>query len=1017
MLPPQLTKRPSQDSHALPLEQDPSSCKMASAGAASSVRFLLSNPSLTGFANPTSALVQTVRELTENALDASPTSVLVTISHYGGTVAPSLDEGDQADISSSLPATESLQPLPLEEASSSTPEPLGKTKSSKRRRRDVVVSAAPIPWTVAVEDDGHGINLENAAALLGEVFGSTKSAASGILPEAIARAHVPVGRYGVGLKAAVLYAQTHRVRPKASDASLSTPLHSAPLFVTTLERCSGPGTGAASFRLGIRTDGEGGVRIVDTQSVALDEGGGEGGDGEGGTAVQLSLLGDMGGAAAILVSYTERLRIHPPPFTSLCLQMQGAAEHLLLAGSLSVKGRRGPKQVAPAPLPGDNNVVVDVPSRAQVAAVAAEAVGVDPDSPEEDADMPTEHLQQAERDALLVYLQSLFGVPANCVAEATAELPCGPPQLSATPLAGRPGLRATVTAVMTPVVMLPHRGGDDADGAAAEDAELELCDSAAGASPHDYLVAARRRANASGVVHLLRFGCGTPLLSHGSACAITEGACRLVDWSNLGISIAPFATAAASTTADGSLSQKARRLLASAPATAAAYDTTDADLDSAFLALSAVGDDPCVPFTNLRLIVDLQAVPGDAPCCDDEARPCDSTEGGSRGREEAAAMPNPYSVIHRCGRVAFGDLAKTHLSVSDPGYAAVVAEATQGALSALAAGMPGVFCSASARRDDLLFNTFIPTIAAELAAIVSLAPAATGSSACFRERALALMGATNPEELEARVTERLLSFTHGTIAMHARAASASAAALEAALVCDKDALAASPVISKQARQRATKAAPLAPQTLAGARSSRATVPEASATADDEDDETPGVAGSSVFSDARAQFTDQSQLSLVQAGREAARAEWRAAVESQKAHGRARVDRKAQLLDERRGLWQPCGAAAVLPARYAAEHPYPPRPPAGSVASDNLWHEVCLDGDDLGDGDVSIPHREWGGSMGTQGGRGVGRSEGQGAWMAADPPGNFFPQLGSSQCPFEDIGGPEWEAEDDGYSYQ
>ena len=993
------------------------------ASAVSSVRFLLSNPSLTGFANPTSALVQTVRELTENALDASPTSVLVTISRYGGALAPPAGEGDQADCRSSLSAaTESLQPLPPEEPSSSTPEPLGKTKSSKRRRRDVVASAAPIPWTVAVEDDGHGINLDRAGALLGEVFGSTKSAAPGIAPEAVARAHVPVGRYGVGLKAAVLYAQTHRVSPTASDASLSTPLHSAPLFVTTLERCSGPGAGAASFRLGIRTDGEGGVRIVDTQSVVLDEGGGEGGDGEGGTAVQLSLLGDMGGAAAILVSYAERLRIHPPPLTSLCLQMQGAAEHLLLAGSISAKGRRGSKQVASAPLPGDNNVVVDVPSRAQVAAVAAEAVGVDPDGPPDEdtcgGDATTEHLQLVERDSLLVYLQSLFGVPANCVAEATAELPCGPPQLRPTPLAGRPGLRATVTAVMTPVAMPPRRGADDADGAATEDAELELGDSAAGALPHDYLVAARRRANASGVVHLLRFGCGTPLLSHGSACAITEGACRLVDWSNLGISIAPFATAAASTTADGSLSQKAHRLLASAPATAAAYDTTDADLDSAFLALSAVGDDPCVPFTSLRLIVDVQAVPGDAPCCNAEARLSESTEGGSREIDEAAVIPSPNSVIHRCGRVSFGDLEKTHLSASDPGYAAVVADATQAALFALAAGMPGVFCSAAARRDDLLFNTFIPTIAAELAAIVSLAPAAIGSLTCFRERALVLMGVNNPEELEARVTERLLTFTHGTIAMHERAASASAAALEAALVCDKDALIAPPVLSKQARQRATKAAPLVPRTVTAAHTSRLTVPEASATA--EDDYTSGVTSGSVFSDARAQFTDLSQHSLVRAGREAARAEWRATVESQKAHGRARVDRKAQLLDERRGLWQPRGVATAPPARYAAEHPCPPRPPAGSAASDNPWQEVDLDADGgppRRPGGASIPRREWGGSMGTQGGHGVGHSEGQGAWMTADPPGHNFPPLGSSQCPFEDVGGPEWEAEDDDFSCQ
>lgn len=428
----------------------------------------------------------------------------------------------------------------------------------------------------------------------------------------------------------------------------------------------------------------------------------------------------------------------------------------------------------------------------------------------------------------------------------------------------------------------------------------EASPASSAAPPHAYLVAARRKANAAGVVHLLRFGSGTPLLSQGAACAITDGVVRRSDWSALGLAVTPVTSTPGAMTGAGALSQRTRRLLGSHPATAAAFDTTDADLDGAYVALSAIGDDPIVAFACLRILVNVQVVHGESGCC------C------------CAELSTDARVIHRCDRVTFGDLAKTHIGASDAGYAAVVTAAMGSAVAALTANVPGVFSSAAARRDALLFGSFIPTIASELAAIVALAPAADdGAPPGFRELALAAMAAADPSALEVSVTERLLAFTEGTMSMHARAASAAAAAAADAAAAGADAGGGSdapaPVKKKRTRgaraaaATASKAAAFEPLLVSpdpdyDVQASEPPLADYSPYAPDHDGDFSD--GDGAFTEAVAHASDAAQRARVASARDAAREEWREAAVAQQERGRARLERKAATLAQRRALWQP-----------------------------------------------------------------------------------------------------------------
>ena len=145
--------------------------------------FLSANSELTGFSSPGAALLQTVRELTENARDAGASQVIVRVELL--PLGEPLDYGGSAARGGVSAGGAAAQP--------------------RREASLALLRQQPLPsvrgWRVTVEDDGCGLPAASLEMLLGSVFCSSKA---GYTP--LASEGASIGRFGVGLKAALLHA-------------------------------------------------------------------------------------------------------------------------------------------------------------------------------------------------------------------------------------------------------------------------------------------------------------------------------------------------------------------------------------------------------------------------------------------------------------------------------------------------------------------------------------------------------------------------------------------------------------------------------------------------------------------------------------------------------------------------------------------------------------------------------------------------------------------------------------------
>jgi trimeric autotransporter adhesin len=763
--------------------------------------FLVANPALTGFSSLGSALLQTVRELCENALDAGAGRVHV-----------------------------SLAPAPTAASAAAAAAP---------------AAAAAQSWEVQVEDDGKGMARSSLASLVGSVFASTKTggggggggAAAGVLTppapppssSAAAPSRPSFGRYGVGLKAVILHAQQSVQQqdegpPPADDADLPLPLplplSRAPLYVATSTAAD---SHATTCRIGIDVSSD---AVLLTDEVLVDKGeavsasgtlvrvvvdgdaSSMGVDGDGGSRRRKGRArkrGPQGGCGHELLAYFNRLALLPRP----------AALWVDVWGWTPPRGSTAAAGLVPAPRPQAPSTSSSAPPSLRTAAWGASAAAIaagggrdpasrvvnavvegaeaalagleapapapaprpPPPSSSSPSPAPSFSLRVPALDSIMhgggtdgdapsafcAHLASAYAVPRSCVAHGRA--------------GGGGGCEARVFVVLTPVQPPPSRT-TPAPLAPSPDTVSS-----------DLLTHAQRRNNTAGLVHVLRFANAVPLLASPSTCALTRGAVDAVDWAQVGLSLVPLAGGAGLTW----LTARARAELIALPAAPAASgdggDTVSVDAPGAYLAQSAVPDFPLVPFTCLRILIDVSG-------------------GGGAG----APLP-------------FGDLTKTHVldqaSTVDvgggdddgggrpppppcPTVSSTVAAAVAAALQALRASLPpGLLEPSDVLQRRLLTAVYLPSIAEHLAAVVRQAGPRSRAWADARATMLGVAAAwgaddeegddtsTFPERLRAFLLDKL-SGTAGTALAIADAASAAATEAAAAAEGTAPASAAAP---------------------------------------------------------------------------------------------------------------------------------------------------------------------------------------------------------------------------------
>ncbi len=666
--------------------------------ARSAAAFVGDNAALVGFDTPARALAQSVKELVENSLDARATRVSVAVGPADGSGGGS--------------------------------------------------GGAPRSWLLSVEDDGDGLPADAVGRLVGGVFATSKAATEGVS-----------GRYGVGLKAVILHAQRSEQRPlegaTGGDDDETIDRELAPLSIATTTRGE---SRVRLLRVGIHPH-TGGAIVVDegeAEKVAA---------AMGGSLFSVQLNGDVA-AAPLIAAYVQRLAALP-----------GAADVTLTLSGLAPPAprvpRRGRAADGPAVMPAlaGGAVALCAPSlrcvrdaldasrRASSRTEPADTVTGEAAAVPAAAPQPPEI---GDDDVTAALLCSLFGVPSACVsyAEAAAGSDRQPRRV----------LRVRAFAVLRPVALpraAPPRQARSsceerprADGGRVGGAEEEGADIAATADAGDTsaaelhatgaaiveaaTTAAQRNGHTRAFLHVVRFVEGRPLLRGAESCGLWHTV-RDLPWAEWGLDAVPFETSAFAHTATGARSKRAAAALAGAPAlpTPSGADGAQLQLDGVdaaelpLVAASCSPDMPALPFRVLTLLVDARAAAPGERCGDDDEQRCPT--GAARA-------------------LRFRDLTKCSVDPADAALAAAVSDAVQGALQQLRLQLPGLLLSPADLRQRLLYDTYLPSIAASVGRIATLAP--PGSD--FARQLVELLGTADVVGVEAALG-RLLPDVAGSI--------------------------------------------------------------------------------------------------------------------------------------------------------------------------------------------------------------------------------------------------------------
>ena len=665
---------------------------------------LASDASVTGFeAHP---LYQAIRELVDNSLDGGSLNIVITA-------------------------------IPTASAS---------TADTADRSND---NAAHVSWALAVDDDGHGIAAYDVARLVGSV-GATTRVDNGFCN---VREIATMGRFGVGLKALIAHAQ----RSNKSRMHVHMPLH-----IVTLERDSA--AAAIAMRVGI--DQRNGSVIIGNDAVS----------GEttmllnrcGGTSVNIELDDKMKGTGPRLAAYFERLRALPGTanITAVVVEDGGTAFASRNACSRPTKQRRGTiRHTNVASNYANDRVIVCVPSLKTVRQALVDA--------SYDAN-ETAAAAAADDDCVTAtYLASHFSVTPECVTFA---------RVGYTSIAARRNPTESRDASMVPEVavvvrvfvvlernrlVLPPIGTTAAHG---HHTHTVMGTGALGQAEHitpdcmpepmttssigsRVLQNGNRAATANsghpfGIIHVLRYANGRPLLGDADVCGITNAVRRCVAWQEFGLQVQPWASSSEALTPAGARSKRGDIVLATAPSLPViphldGWDprTIDAD-EQPLLCRSTIADVPFVPFRTMSLFIDVADNCANDPVTD----------------SQQIINNLGKSVPERRSAVRFGGLRKSHVQENDELNVAI-ADATRAALTKLRDRLPDVLLSPKEQQLRMLRMVYVPTIAAQLARVCSLG----GSD--FQGRAAAAIGVTNIGHVDVTVRDRLMGIIESTLSI------------------------------------------------------------------------------------------------------------------------------------------------------------------------------------------------------------------------------------------------------------
>lgn len=707
-----------------------------------STQFLQQHSILTGFQHPGAALYQTIRELVENSIDAKATTIRLSL-QCENTVTNST-------VSSSF-ASLSNRSIPYQS------------------------------WTIQIEDDGHGIPAESICQQLTQVFHTTKSVGETLGSEngeeensTITTGNVPrtpqFGKFGIGLKSIILYAQSSIQPDDEGLSSLSHPTDSAvsilpykmaPLYIatstekefyiTTLrlgintetgepivtdaeyipkevpeaaeEKESSRSSNSSTVKTNVASSSNHQETLVE-ETVFTDNGGNSNNPSStsgnvtysSGTLMKVTIQGDgnwnlsssvsrpSGGYGQYLLAYFLRLFILPKNIR-MNISIEGWKPSIYHPPSTTnVSSTNGKK-----PSKSNNSINnVDTPPTSGT---------IDIEIPSLSSLHRTVENADTISDPTIQYLSDNYRVDPEYVSSGIFHLPDDETIINC-------------YIVMTPVTKssspsLMKRTLVSSASVSASEADRSL------------LQIAQQQNHTTGIIHLLRYVNSIPLLHHSNLCAIHQGIVHNVPWKDYGLQVQPVVTNPSdASTSSATVSNKRKRSQAHTHSFSSHTNVRNSfgltmkkimqilhqypsvvhpvihgnmieiDAQGALFGTSQVQDFPYLPFTCLRIFINVQSTNIVQFGNIQKSYLVDKTMNNvaSVSSFSSSSLNYSYGVAQAC-RIAMNNLRTQILASS----------------SSSSSAASRIFESSNQLQNYLLTKTYLPSISQQLALIVQQA--------------------------------------------------------------------------------------------------------------------------------------------------------------------------------------------------------------------------------------------------------------------------------------------------------